>query len=113
MEKVTKYLIGVIMCIVVCVFTTPGYADTETDKTLSPYFLVKSDDSEVDQLPLLLTSAEVNIAGVIADVTVTQIYKNEGTRPLEPRRSVRDEDDDRRPDDFCADSRTPTSPKTI
>ena len=83
MEKITKYLIGVIVCIVVCVFTISGYADMETDKTLSPYFLVKSDDPEIDQLPLLLTSAEVNIAGVIADVTVTQIYKNEGTQPLE------------------------------
>jgi len=25
----------------------------------------------------------VNIAGVIADVKVTQVYKNEGTNPLE------------------------------
>ena len=53
------------------------------DSTLSPYFLVKSNDPAVDRLPLLLTSADVKIAGVIADVTVTQIYKNEGTQPLE------------------------------
>jgi len=53
------------------------------DKTLSPYFFVKSDDPELDQLPLLSTSAEVNIAGVIADVRVTQSYKNEGSRPIE------------------------------
>jgi Ca-activated chloride channel family protein len=53
------------------------------DKTLSPYFFVKSDDPSVDQLPLKGTSAEVNIAGVIADVKVTQIYKNEGKNPLE------------------------------
>jgi Ca-activated chloride channel family protein len=37
----------------------------------------------VDQLPLKSTSAKVSIAGVIADVKVTQVYKNEGKRPLE------------------------------
>ena len=54
-----------------------------SDRTLSPYFLVKSDDPEVDQLPLKSTSAMVNISGVIADVTIIQTYKNEGHRPLE------------------------------
>ena len=53
------------------------------DRTLSPYFFVKSDDPQVDILPLRSTSALVNISGVIADVQVTQIYKNEGKRPLE------------------------------
>ncbi len=55
----------------------------DTDKTLSPYFLVKSDDPDTDQLPLKSTSAEVSIAGVIADVIVTQVYKNEGKNALE------------------------------
>jgi len=53
------------------------------DKTLSPYFFVKSDNPETDQLPLKLTSVNVNIAGVIADVTVSQVYKNEGKNVLE------------------------------
>ncbi|NTV44000.1 MAG: trypsin, partial [Syntrophobacteraceae bacterium] len=65
----------------------PGGGQSEgldaPDKTLSPYFFVKSDDPSVDQLPLKSTSAVVEIAGVIADVTVTQVYKNEGKRPLE------------------------------
>lgn len=55
----------------------------KTDKTLSPYFLVKSNNPDEDQLPLYLTKAEVNIVGVIADVKVTQIYKNNGKNPLE------------------------------
>lgn len=58
----------------------PGESD---DKTLSPYFFVKSDDPAVDRLPLKATSAEVAIAGVIADVRVRQVYKNEGKTPLE------------------------------
>lgn len=53
------------------------------DRTLSPYFFIDSDDPDVDRLPLQSTEAEVNISGVIADVTVTQTYKNEGKTPLE------------------------------
>ena len=53
------------------------------DKTLSPYFLVKSEDQDVDLFALKATSAEVAIAGVIADVKVTQVYQNKGKKPLE------------------------------
>ena len=53
------------------------------DRTLSPYFFVKSDDPSLDRLPLKSTSASVRIAGVIADVLVTQIYRNEGKKPIE------------------------------
>ena len=58
-------------------------AQTENDKTLSPYFFVQSDDPGFDKLPLKSTSAFVDIAGVIADVKVKQVYKNEGLQPLE------------------------------
>jgi Ca-activated chloride channel homolog len=60
---------------------TPSAQDSE--KTLSPYLFVQSDDPSVDHLPLLSTSANVTIAGVIADVVVTQTYKNDGSRPIE------------------------------
>lgn len=60
-----------------------GQAETsDEDKTLSPYFLVKSEDG-IEKFPLKSTSAEVNIAGVIADVKVTQVYKNEGDKTIE------------------------------
>jgi len=55
----------------------------QEDKTLSPYFVVKSDNPDIDAMPLLSTSADVTIAGVIADVTVKQVYKNSGKVPLE------------------------------
>ncbi|MEL6924806.1 MAG: VIT domain-containing protein, partial [Bacteroidota bacterium] len=51
--------------------------------TLSPYFLVQSDHPSADQLPLKSTSAKVDIAGVIADVKIQQVYKNEGQQTLE------------------------------
>ncbi|MGL4575048.1 MAG: VIT and vWA domain-containing protein [Burkholderiaceae bacterium] len=59
--------------------------DAPATKTESPYFFIKSDDPTVDQLPLKSTRVDVRIAGVIADVTVTQQYKNEGTRAIEAR----------------------------
>jgi Ca-activated chloride channel family protein len=57
--------------------------NVDEDKTLSPFFFVQSEDSDLDQMPLKRTSANVNIAGVIADVKVVQIYKNEGKSVLE------------------------------
>ncbi len=56
--------------------------DTE-DRTLSPYFFIRSGDPDMDRLPLKSTSASVRITGVIADVLVTQVYKNEGRKSLE------------------------------
>jgi Ca-activated chloride channel homolog len=55
------------------------------DRTLSPYFLVEGGDPAVDRLPLKDTSVEVSITGVIADVTVRQLYENHGTRPIHAR----------------------------
>jgi Ca-activated chloride channel homolog len=57
--------------------------ESAEDRTLSPYFFVKSDDPALDRLPLKSTSASVRVAGVIADVLVTQFYRNEGKKPLE------------------------------
>ncbi|MDQ7975468.1 MAG: VIT domain-containing protein, partial [Rhodocyclaceae bacterium] len=54
-------------------------------KTESPYFFVKSDSPDVDRLPLKGTDVDVRISGVIADVTVTQTYRNEGQRPIEAK----------------------------
>ncbi|MGJ7612962.1 MULTISPECIES: VIT and vWA domain-containing protein [unclassified Variovorax] len=54
-------------------------------KTESPYFFVKSDDPAVDRLPLKGTEVSVKISGVIADVTVTQTYRNEGRRAIEAK----------------------------
>jgi Ca-activated chloride channel family protein len=65
--------------------TQPARAQPEMEKVESPYFFVQSDDPEVDSLPLKATSVEVRIVGVIADVIVSQYYRNEGTRPIEAR----------------------------
>jgi Ca-activated chloride channel homolog len=53
----------------------------QADKTLAPYFVVQGDPS-VDQLPLKDTRVDISVSGVIADVKVRQIYRNEGARAI-------------------------------
>ena len=55
----------------------------DPDRTLAPCFFVMSSEPGVDPFPLLSTAVDVKVAGVIADVTVVQSYKNDGTRPIE------------------------------
>lgn len=56
-------------------------AQTPEDKTLAPYFVVKGDPN-VDHLPLKDTHVDIAVSGVIADVKVVQVYRNEGARPI-------------------------------
>jgi len=64
--------------------TVPAQSQNNvTDKTESPYFFIQSDNPGLDRLPLKSTKADIEIAGVIADVTITQIYQNTGKNPLE------------------------------
>jgi Ca-activated chloride channel homolog len=74
-------------CFVTLTISTAQAQDTNAPrlKTESPFFFVKSDTPGVDALPLKGTQVDVQISGVMADVTVTQHYKNEGTRPIEAR----------------------------
>ncbi|HEV7395111.1 MAG TPA: VIT domain-containing protein [Pyrinomonadaceae bacterium] len=75
-----------LVLVVMAIFAATGVAQTNednsrADKTLSPYFVVKGDPA-VDQLPLKDTKVEIAVSGVIADVKVVQIYRNEGSRPI-------------------------------
>lgn len=58
-------------------------AQSDPDKTLSPYFMVVSDDPEKDVMPLKSTQADVKIAGTVAEVKITQVYRNTGKKTLE------------------------------
>jgi Ca-activated chloride channel family protein len=83
----------VLWCIALSVFSaalmlfwSPAHADdSEARAAESPYFAVNSNEPGTDRLPLKSTQVDVRIAGVIADVTVTQHYRNEGQRPIEAR----------------------------
>jgi Ca-activated chloride channel family protein len=65
---------------------SPAQADdAQARPAEGPYFHVASSEPGVDRLPLKSTKVDVRVAGVIADVTVTQHYRNEGQRPIEAR----------------------------
>ncbi|HVQ38359.1 MAG TPA: VIT domain-containing protein [Pyrinomonadaceae bacterium] len=81
--KTTKFYVQVICLLLsaIAMFAASAAAQTQDDKTLSPYFLVKGDPN-VDHLPLKDTRVEIAVSGVIADVKVVQTYRNEGSRPI-------------------------------
>ncbi len=84
MHSISKAFLAFIFAVVAFpTISVQGQPVEEANRTLSPYFFVKNDDASVDQLPLKSTSADVKVIGVIADVVVRQIYKNEGKNPLE------------------------------
>jgi len=84
MRKINCWLFVIIALVpVFCWSQAAGQQQVSEDRTLSPYFFVQSDNPDTDRLPLKSTLASVHISGVIADVLVTQVYKNDGKRPLE------------------------------
>jgi Ca-activated chloride channel homolog len=81
---------SIIVAFVICLSFLPLDARAQderraADKTLSPYFVVEGGDASVDRLLLKETRVNVAITGVIADVTVRQVYENHGARPLHAR----------------------------
>jgi Ca-activated chloride channel family protein len=82
-----KWLVPIYLAVIASLPLSAARASGEkgADKTLSPYFFVENGDLSVDRLPLKETKVSVNINGVIAGVTVTQKYVNEGKRPINAR----------------------------
>ncbi len=73
-----------LVLVALAVLSLSAYGQTGQDKTLSPYFFVQGDPN-IDRLPLKDTRVEINVSGIIADVTVLQTYRNEGSRPINAR----------------------------
>jgi Ca-activated chloride channel family protein len=70
-----------LVLIAIAVLHSAASAQTQDDRTLSPYFVVQGEPG-VDNLPLKDTRVEIAVSGVIADVRVVQTYRNEGSRPI-------------------------------
>lgn len=64
---------------------TAAVTDRDTTRSLSPYFVVDGGEPGVETLPLASTQVDATINGVIADVRVTQTYRNTGAVPIEAR----------------------------
>ena len=77
------------LCLLAPFWLAPAIASAQEARadhqTLSPYFVVEGADPSLDQLPLKDTRVELTVVGVIADVTVRQVYENRGSRPIHAR----------------------------
>lgn len=62
------------------VLSAQGEAATASE---SPYFQILNEDAAPAHFPLKSTNARVHIAGIIADVVITQEYENKGDAPIE------------------------------
>ncbi len=72
-----------VICLAAVCGISPGVgAEADPERTLSPYFFIESEDASMDRFPLRSTEVEVDISGVIAEVTVRQRYTNDGNSPI-------------------------------
>ena len=85
MKNTNKKILGLLGVLLFLLFQASVSANTEADdKTLSPYFkVIDENNTGAESLPLQGTSAKVEIAGVIADVKIRQVYQNRGDAPIE------------------------------
>ena len=76
---------GSLFAALLIVAWAPAWAQQGGDSAAreGPYFHVASSEPGLDRLPLKATQVEVRVVGPIADVRVTQRYRNEGQRPIE------------------------------
>ena len=79
MKRLGIHLLMFLSALFSQVKTTPGKV---AEEGLSPYFLVRG-DPKVDQFPLLETKADIEIVGMIAEVEIKQVYKNDGKKTIE------------------------------
>ena len=79
MDKTMK-LINSLTLVFLCLITQVAVAN---NKANAPYLKILNKDSKIDRMPLLLTTVDANISGLIAEVKITQYFKNDGTVPLE------------------------------
>jgi len=76
-----------VLTLTLLLFTMPALAGPQGDasdnnKVRSPYFFVEGANPGTESFPLKSTRVSANISGVIADVTVTQVYENHGDVPI-------------------------------
>jgi len=78
MDFVPRFAVFVLLFVVSGICSANG----EATRATAPYLRIAGSD-EVERLPLLMTSIDATVAGVIADVGVTQVFENRGQKPIE------------------------------
>lgn len=72
-----------LVCIAIS-FSAYNQTETITDKVESPFFQVENNSENID-LPLINSSVNVVISGIIADVTVQQKYTNKSNTSIDAK----------------------------
>ena len=67
----------ILIIAIIILLKSTGQAQDDYQKGESPYFIIRGGENS---MPLLDTRADVNIAGTIADVKITQVYTNNGKK---------------------------------
>jgi Ca-activated chloride channel family protein len=57
--------------------------DPASARSLAPYLYVAGGDPDAERLPLRETTAHIDVVGVIAHVSVRQLFENGGNKPIE------------------------------
>ena len=84
MVKPTPYSTAFVALILALLLSGSANAvDENPDRCLAPYFVIQSEESSLEDFPLRRTHTQVSIAGVIAEVKVTQVYANTGSGTIE------------------------------
>ncbi len=65
-------------------FSSHAGTEVSADSVASPYFVIDAATAG-DRMPLKNTRVDAHIVGIIAEVAVTQHYRNEGDNPIEAR----------------------------
>ena len=86
-HAVVAVIVALVATLMLLAWTPAEAFDSDAPKAESAYFQVASSEPGTDRLPLKSTPVDVRIAGVIADVTVTQHDRNEGQKIREKQQS--------------------------
>lgn len=71
-----------LLCLCVFLLSSPWLC-AQDDKTGAPFFIVHGKDAKAVSFPLTHVATDVQIVGVIADVTIRQVYQNKSPQTLE------------------------------
>jgi Ca-activated chloride channel family protein len=70
-------------CLFIISITFAGAQVFDDSNTLAPYFFIEGKSNKQELLPVKAIAAKVEIAGVIAQVNLSQTYVNNGKMPIE------------------------------
>jgi Ca-activated chloride channel family protein len=79
-----KHFFVIFVCVILASIklAAVSYGEPVNGESISPYFWVEGGESSLENFPLKDTNVDVFITGVIAAVTVRQVYSNMGAVPI-------------------------------